>query len=64
MLFVTILWLGGFPYARMLCYQFECVLNHYVLEDIVFVWLGSVGMLLCLIVEGVRFLCILKKYDL
>jgi hypothetical protein len=30
-----------------LCFQFECVLCHCVLEGIVFVRLGNVGMLLC-----------------
>jgi hypothetical protein len=48
----------------MLYYQFECVLIRCVLEGIVFVWLGSVSMLLCLIVEGVGLLRILQKYDL
>jgi hypothetical protein len=31
----------------MLCFQFECVLYHYVSEDIAFVKLGSVSMFLC-----------------
>jgi hypothetical protein len=46
-----------------LYYLFEYVLVRCVLEVIVFVWLRSVGMLLCLIVEGVGSLHILQKYD-
>jgi hypothetical protein len=45
MLCVTRLWLGEFPYAGMLYFRFECVLYHCVLEDIMFVRLGSVEKL-------------------
>jgi hypothetical protein len=37
----------------MLCCQFECVLGHDVLRDIVFMWLGSVNKLLCLVKGGI-----------
>jgi hypothetical protein len=46
----------------MLYYPFECVLGRCVLEGIVFVGLGSIGMLLCLIMGGVGLLHILQKY--
>jgi hypothetical protein len=60
---MAILWLGGYSCAGMLYYPFECVLGHCVLKGIVFVRLGNVGILLCLIMEGVGHLHILQRYD-
>jgi hypothetical protein len=48
----------------MLCCRFGYVLDHCVLEDIVFLQLGSASMLLYLVVGGVESLHILPRYDL
>jgi hypothetical protein len=48
--------------VEMLYYLFECVLGRCVLEGIMFVWLGNVSMLLCLIMGGVVRHRILQKY--
>jgi hypothetical protein len=61
LLFVAILWQGGFPYVGMMYYRFECVLGRCVLGDIMFVWLGSVNMLLFLVEGGVGLLHILPR---
>jgi hypothetical protein len=54
----------GFPYVGILCYRFGCVLVRCILEGIVFMWLGSVGMFFCLEKEDIALLCILRKHDL
>jgi hypothetical protein len=45
----------------MMYYRFECILGHCVLGDIMFVWLGSVNMLLFLVEGGVGFVHILPR---
>jgi hypothetical protein len=45
----------------MLCFRFECVLYYCVLEEIMFAWLGNVGMLLCLVKGGFVSLRVLPR---